>query len=651
MALRILGDHPFTQNGQEKLKSYIGTVFPRANTLVTLPGIHATQRLAYVQALNQERQAQGLPPLTEEEEMVVWQQSVDLIMEPEYILIRPDPDNMPLAFEADECLQQLVSKRSIRFLHVMNEKVRQAIKERGENWRITPLPQTPDEMKKMIENSRLHVGGRAIYYYNKVNGTHFLTHHEFAQLGHLPYDALVQQLSEIQNLSTKHNRHGYPELGFFAADASFGPQNFAAYDILHADPQQLLTWYMDRETQFYDAVRPEMRQDNLDSPEWRMAMVAALMDEREQAFTEEIQLGLSTEFYMQIEWLPGACIEDGEIMFDPIFDEFDRNPAAPELAALCDERARGFIFNFVREFGDLEYVNIGRVIGSLSLRPKDGGRRSVYVAEIKQRDIDKPVVRILRIQKWGIREHLENNKDLLAAIMQAEDYTEYILDRRLGCRQLGMNLPKRIATRKLTDKYHGSRPEYEGRMIWSTYFERDYVRGVATDKIAKSRYQSAEYSHRLAVLLGRAAAVNIIVGRMNLEHRVLFDDGDEVVVENAIGMPEEIVVADHTGTFTDYKSSLTDHAAAYAQPVNRRVPWLFDPSDFAEAYVTAFVERLVRTQEEYWRRRRAFDRLFKHRQRDELGSFAFRWEKVLERLNNTDAIALGEVVRKHLRLS
>ena len=52
-----------------------------------------------------------------------------------------------------------------------------------------------------------------------------------------------------------------------------------------------------------------------------------------------------------------------------------------------------------------------------------------------------------------------------------------------------------------------------------------------------------------------------------------------------------------------------------------------------------------RFRSEYRKRRRAFDSLFKHRRRDEQGSFSYRWEKVLERLDHADAAALVERIR------
>ena len=152
-------------------RSSVATAFPLARTIVTLPGIHATQRLAYTDAQNQRRQRDGQPPLTEQEQFEQWEQSVDLFVEKQTVLIRPDPQNMPLAFQADEMLQELVPKRNIKFMHALDKSVHDAIKRRGECWRISPVPRAPGKMREMIASSRIGIGGRDIYYYNKVTGT------------------------------------------------------------------------------------------------------------------------------------------------------------------------------------------------------------------------------------------------------------------------------------------------------------------------------------------------------------------------------------------------------------------------------------------------------------------------------------------------
>ena len=187
-------------------------------------------------------------------------------------------------------------------------------------------------------------------------------------------------------------------------------------------------------------------------------------------------------------------------------------------------------------------------------------------------------------------------------------------------------------------------------MIWSTYFEREYLPGMATDKIPPSRFRDPAYSLKFAALLGRAAAPNMIVGRTNLEDHVLFDDGDEVLLEAAGGRPSEILVTDHTGAFAEYTLPFEQHCAAYAAPVNRRLSALPYPKDVAATYVESFLERFLHIQQEYRKRKRAFDALFKHRRRDVQGGFAYRWERVLDRLDRADPTVIADRIRRAIQI-
>ena len=150
--MQIIGESPLAQSGPALFRKGVGTIFPARDTLVTVPGIHATQRMVLVDHLNAQRTQAQQPCLTSAEAETAWTESVDLFFEEDGILIRPDPDYMPLAFEADELLQTLTSKHNIKFLQATNERVGQAIKERGECWRISPLPKSPEEIKEMIRN-------------------------------------------------------------------------------------------------------------------------------------------------------------------------------------------------------------------------------------------------------------------------------------------------------------------------------------------------------------------------------------------------------------------------------------------------------------------------------------------------------------------
>ncbi len=396
--------------------------------------------------------------MSREEESAEWEASVDLVFDEGSVLIRPDPENMPLAFEADEVLQEIVPKHRIKFLNVGNEKVRNSVERQGECWRIALLPRSLPEMIHMIAASKVAIGNREIYYYDRVTGTHFLTCHEFASLESSDDGELRRQLIEIRDLSKSFNRLGTPEIRFFMADDErddnkFGADDVCQYDFAGLDSLALRSAYDSLRRKFEAAAGPEFRQDDLQSVQWRSRMYASLLGQDDECVSESLLLGMSSEFFMQVRWLPGCRIDDGELVFDPILDAQAASDDDPELEVLRDEKCRGIIFNFVREHGDLEHVNIGRIVDSLSRRAAFYGRRDVYVAAFKLRGVDQQIVNIVRMQKWGVHEHLDEGKGLLDAILEADDYTQYIFDRRLGCQQLGMNLPRHVTARRLAEKY------------------------------------------------------------------------------------------------------------------------------------------------------------------------------------------------------
>ncbi len=616
--------------------------------IVTLPGIHATQRDAYLKQLDGQRREQGLAPLDETQRAQVSQDAVDLIVKDGHVLIRPDPDRMDLAFEADALLQEIISKRRIRFLFLSDQKVREAVSHRGEAWRIHPLPKSPAEIREAITGAKVAVGKRAIYYYSPACGSRFLTYSEFAGLAALDDAALRRQLCEIADLLHRKNARGYSELELFLVPSAAPPpaiaQDLAAapWDALPADA--LRRRYETLRGNFEAAVPPAYRQDDVEDVGWRSRLYAALVGQRDGELSESDLLGLGAEFFMQVAWQPGARIDGGELIFDAVTDE----PGKTGQAGSCDVMVHGLICNLLQEHNDLEYINIGRVNASLSRRAASSGRREVYVAQFRERGAAQDALQIIRMQKWGVREHLDAGKDLLRAMIESEEYADYIMDRRLACRQLGMNLSPRVYVRNVTERYAGSQAALHGTTIRSPYFQRDYLAGVASDKIPAGRLRDGRYAVALARLLGEAAAPNLIVGRCDNEGRVIFDDGDEVVIEDAAGLPIEIIVADHTGTFGDYRGELAQATPAYAEAVNRRVPHLPDAREFARRYVAGFRERFGQIQSDYRNRRRAFDALFQHRRCDPAGNLAYRWMLVLRRLDQARPEELAEAIRTRL---
>jgi len=648
MAPRMIGADLFAKNDRGDLLSRIATVFPDDNVIVTVPGIHFFQQETYLNLLDQERQAAGLAPLTLQEKDMQRQRAVSLFVDDGCVQIRPDPENMPLVFAADVVLQQILAKSRVRFLNALNPKVRDAVKRRGECWRITPLPKHTSEMKQMIRESRTGIEGRDIYYYSKTTGTRWLTCHEFERLGVLEDDDLCAHLTEIRKYCVCRNDQGNREVDFFLADASFRDK-LTAFDFSTLDTAALRAAYNSLQGEFADHVLPELRQDNVENAEWRRRIYAALVPQGEDVASEEELLGLGAEFYMQVQWLPGGRIDGGELILDPVLDEARPTSGEADLATLDYGQAKSLLFNLVREYGDLEYVNLGRVGSSMARRPFPGGRRGVYLVEMKRRDDAEEIIKFIRMQRWGVREHLDEGKPLLDSVLNSEEYTEYILDRRLACRQLGMNLPVQVVTRKISETYFGKQRHYWSTRIWSPYFERDYIRGIPTDMVPSCRFEDREFTLRFAALLGRAAAPNIIVGRQSQSGTVVFDNGDEVLIEDENGQPSNILVTDHTGAFVAFEADIYQLAAAYAAPINDRLERVVNTAEFAGAYASACVDNFARIQQEYRNRRRAFDALFKDRPRDEAGSLAYRWERVLKRLDEADPKKLVAAIRKNIK--
>jgi hypothetical protein len=461
-------------------------------------------------------------------------------------------------------------------------------------------------------------------------------------------------LQEVQKYSASTNRLGNAEIAFFMSDGAFSHKTLAGYDFAQLDDEQLLRVFQTLTERFRQAVPAEFLIDNPKHAGWRNRMFSSLVAEKSDQVPEEVLLGLSPEFFMEVQWLPGGRVVRGDLRFDVVFEDSDEGkaPASMTRRDLRDEVARELLHNLVREYDDLEYVNIGRVENSLSRRrPLQFGRRAVYLAVIKVRSNPQEIVNVVRFQKWGVHEHLDRGKNLLQAIYDSQEYTEYVLDRRLACRHLGMNIPWKITAGKLCEKYVGHAPGSKPIMIWSPYFERAYVRGAATDKVPHGRFADEAFCREFARLLGAAAAANLILGRCTVANQtVLFDDGDEVLVESHGGAPAQIVVADQTGTFVDFSQDLTVSAPSYAEPINRRIELLSDPSEFARIYLDAFLENFLAIQQKYRMRRKAFDSLFHNRPYDEKGSFAFRWEQVLKRLDRSDPRELRDRIRDHLSL-
>ena len=649
--MKILGKPLFREGADGKRESGIGTMFFRTPGIVTIPAIHAMQRSMWVDELNRERAERGEAPLSEADAAEECAQSVDLLFSADAVLIRPDPDRMDLAFRADAELQKLVSKRKIRFLNTHTAKVRDALRARGENWRMARAPVSPEDIVKTIENSRTPIDFANIYYYAAYTGTRHLTVAGFDAALKLRGEELRGQLAEIVNGLKRRNRLGQPEIDLFPNMLPIEIKTSFKQLDLTMDEKRLLAAAEAISLDWRMALPAGLREESVDNLEWRNAMSATLVKQPNEtvAGDQELVKGISPEFYRQIEWLPGGSVNDGRLEFDPLFDEAQRT-GDPELLAMCDLRVRSIIFNLMRVSSSVEFVNVGRISHSLARKPVAGHRRgNVYIVQYKEHGQEERVF-VIRFQKWGVAEHLDEGKDLLSSMVEANQYMDYILDRRLACRQLGMNLPYHVGLGSLTEKYLGGN-QYHGASVQAFYYVRQYIHGTASDKIPPARFSNPAFALRFAELMGAAAAIDMIVGRRATETgEHLFDKNFEVIQFGADGLPERIVVTDHAGSFVNYLHGYEEYVPCYANVVRRRRDFVSDFEGFARAYVASFRRRLAEARDQYLATPRAFDDLFAGRPYDMAGSGAYRWSCVLKRLKNCDPDRIAATLEQAIRI-
>ena len=341
-SMQILGEQIFAKAPDGSLASRIGTLFLKTPGLVTRRGVHAMQRVMWIDHLNAGRSEAGLPPLTSSEEEAELEQSVDLIFTDDFVLIRPDPDRMDLAFLADDELQKLVNKRRIRFLNTHAAKVRNALRARGENWRMARAPISQEDMSRIVEGSRVAIGEKAVYFYNQAIGTRYITAGGYDIVSALPADEYRAQVREVVSLLKKRNRMGHPEVDLFPTTTPIEIKNaLKGIEVDSLDDAALraavekiaLDWRM--------SLPPELREESVGNFDWRNAMCAAVTagTNETNAAEQDLIQGISPEFYRQIEWLPGARIDRGEVIFDPLWDEYSRT-RDPSLEPLCDFHVR-----------------------------------------------------------------------------------------------------------------------------------------------------------------------------------------------------------------------------------------------------------------------------------------------------------------------
>jgi len=261
-------------------------------------------------------------------------------------------------------------------------------------------------------------------------------------------------------------------------------------------------------------------------------MFCRLFDINEETM-EEWALALSPEFHMNVKWLPGASVIGGRLKFDQG----------------AHYRVRGFITHFWEKSGGLLSINVGRLKESQSTRDISGEEREVYLVVLTTRD-QKKSIHILRLIKWDVIHRIKEGIPLDRAIQETLEYRDYIFDRLRAAAKLGFPILsyKDIRLEELVPGL-GQIPAF--------FFERQYVRGVVTDKIPISCYKNPKFIRSISGFLGEAATFSIVLGRIcPRTGKIFYDDGDELIQFDPNAIPSRLVILETTGSFTDWTTPL-----------------------------------------------------------------------------------------------
>jgi hypothetical protein len=635
-ALTILGPDLFAKDREGKLLSPIASLFPKHRVLVVARGIHSMHAAIMLEFLEKRLLETAKRKLTAEEEVAVFQDGVALFIIDSTVLIRTDPGNMEKVFAADTLLQRLLPKDRIEFTGIHLEEVRKTMRSRGESWRISPPPSSVEEIVRYIHSSRVNVGTQTAYYLNTHSGARFLTYEEFAKMRPMLHgnreDALAR-LKEIVHLTRLKNDQGVQELVFFLPIGK-GLTTQTLEELIsvleRTDPifgirkaEDLFDRFA---ASFVEAAGADLTVDDERYAAWRTTMFCRLCDIDEKT-VEEWTLGLSPEFHLNVRWLPGARIEGDNLLF-----EINVEP-----------RVRSIITHFWETWTGVLSINVGQVETSQTERDLTGEERQVFLVVIDLKD-GREAIRHLRMIKWDVMHRLKRGVTQEQAIAETIQYRDYIFDRLRAATELEIPIPF-FTEIELQEEVPGLTP------IPVFFFDRRYFSGMVTDKIPSARYAQEGFILRLARLLGVAAAASLVLGRASPRTgHIFFDDGDEAIQFDDMGLPERLIIVETTGSFTDWTtptekmlphclSHLRGHLEKAREKGIQAGELIAAINEFAEA----LLGEIARIQHLVHERSARLKSLFKDRTQ-EPGGIRHRWEGILHRIDTTDPEKLRRII-------
>ena len=300
-----------------------------------------------------------------------------------------------------------------------------------------------------------------IYFYNRLTGTRWLTCGE-SHMGKLdPASSWLGTCRRLPNIPSATT--GWPAgSGFFAADPRrFGPKYLRR--VYEQIPREQVWSEFELSDPFQLAVPEPFHQDDLAIRPGPRGWFRRYSWKATKPKRNRFSAG-SARVLLQVEWLAGGRFEEGEFLLDSVFAEAVCHPEDPELQRMCDPRAKDIIYNFLRDYGDLEYIGYDRITPEwLSLdRPQREGRRSVFLARSFPGRLRRSGVSC-GSRSGAFGSIWRKAKACCKPSRRARNIRITGWTGRLGCRQFGMNLCHRFFMRRFNGNVRGKNEGSAGR--------------------------------------------------------------------------------------------------------------------------------------------------------------------------------------------
>ncbi len=513
----------------------------------------------------------------------------------------------PNVVEMDDWLQALgCPMRRIVLIDRVNETL-EYYGRRGQEWRIKPLAWTLEEMDAALRGSmcRMH---SVIRYYHNVKGVHFLTYANFMEWGRLIHEnqtEFLRGLNELAGQGTEANipnllqakYHGHHEIELFGPPPGFAMNNLVPSLVdLYKHTQNNEFSEKDVEERF--ASIAQKFKSSLPNP--------ALSDESSPEFMETLYRDITGAVYFDEHdtmsrsfddlrtALPGATYMLG--------NRFLHEGVGARTIAILDSLEQGICH------GDrIEYVNVYEIRSTTeSVRLGEGKTREIVYKTMW----DPLVVRLIEKR----------------LAQKSTGYGAYTLARTQAFRTLGIAFGRHSLLARNDgcsgDIHYFTRARYPGEPFNSLPDYSFHDRDQRTGKYDTS-HESADIVRVLIMLMGSAAAENLILKKFTPDGAIRYAEGKEIIefgydIRYGKEMPLRVWLCSVRGTmgwrdrshtqnnldklFEYYMKKFAGIVFAYAKKHTVISEW-----DVADAFFDGFAARTREICWNYTNRREQFD--------------------------------------------